>query len=279
MKDINLFRAQDGSWITTSHIRSALESVKAPGATVLYMHTGLTFGPPNPELRRHELLAHLYELIASLSAPTLCVPTFTFSFCNGEDYNVQTSRCKMGALNEYIRTRPDAIRSADPLMSVALIGADRDLAAALGKNSIGADSTFDKLHRRPGCKFLFFGASLSECFTYTHYVEERLKVPYRYNREFTGKITDGPITREDTHTLFVRYKGVLPSSDSKLEKALLAQGLLRKVACGGSSIACVDEPAAFEMIAGQLQADIYCYIAEDPSDRNTEFCVRNMVAL
>ncbi len=279
MKDINLFKARNGAWVTTSLFRAGLEHVKAQEAAVLYMHTGLTFGLPNPELRRQELLAHLFEIVSSLCVPTLCVPTFTFSFCNGEDYNVQTSRSRMGALNEFIRSRPEAVRSVDPLMSVAVIGADLDLARALGKNSIGADSNFDKLHLRRGCKFLFLGASLSECFTYTHYVEERMQVPYRYNREFTGMITDGPATWEDTYVLFVRYKGVLPSGDSKLEKHLLAQGLLRKISCGDSSIACVDEPAAYEAISAQLQSDVYSYIAEDPRDRNTEFTVRNMVAL
>ncbi len=279
MKDVNLFRTRDGGWITSSHLLAALEQVRAHEAEVLYMHSGLTFGPPNPELRRQELLAHLFEILASLSVPTLCVPTFTFSFCNGEDYNVRTSRSKMGALNEYIRTRLEAARSSDPLMSVALIGRDLDLVTPLGKDSIGTDSNFDKLHSRSGCKFLFFGAGMSECFTYTHYVEERLKVPYRYNREFTGKITDGDRTWEDTYKLFVRYKGVVPSTDGKLEKTLLARGLLRKVDCGESSIACVDEPPAFDMIAAQLKEDVYCYIADDPRDRNTEFHAHNMAAL
>jgi len=279
MQETRLFQTQDGSWITGSTILSLLERVKAADATVLYMHTGLTFGAPNRELKRQELLARLYELIRSLRIPTLCVPTFTFSFCNGENYCVQTSRSKMGALNEYIRGLPEALRSVDPLLSSALVGQDHDLVQNLGTDSIGENSTFDKLHSRKGVKFLFFGATVSECFTYTHYVEERLHAPYRYNRRFSGDITDGDRTWQDTYTLFVRYHGVAQSASGMLERALLSRGLLRREVCGENSIACLDEPDAYELIVSHLRDNMYCYIAEDPRDRNTDFHAHNMVAL
>jgi aminoglycoside 3-N-acetyltransferase len=280
MKDINLFQNQDGTWITTSRILGLLEKVKAPEARILYIHSGITFGLPDPTLSRRELLGHLYEIIASLGIPTICVPTFTFSFCNGADYCVETSPSKMGALNEFIRKLPDAVRSVDPLMSTVLIGEDRDLVTGLGKNSIGENSTFDKLHRRGAdAKFLFLGTTVSECFTYTHYVEERLGSPYRYHREFSGLITQNGRSWEDTYTLFVRYKGVVPSSDGMLEEDLIHRGLLRKEICGQSSIACVSEPDGYETIVEHLERNGSCYIAEDPGDRNKEFTVNQMVSL
>ena len=280
MKDLNLFKSPEGFWITSSQILSALEKVKAADAKVLYMHTSMTFGAPNIELGRQDLLAHLYDLIAALGVPTLLIPTYTFSFCNGEDYNVQASRSKMGALNEYIRKMPCALRSIDPLMSSVLIGQDRDLVENLGNNSIGANSTFDKIHRcGSDVRFLFFGATASDCYTYTHYVEKRLNTPYRYNRDFTGNITDGDRTWEDTYTLFVRYKDVVPNTDGLLEKTLIARGLMRKVSCGGSSISCLTEPAGYETIVEQIKENGLAYITNDPGDRNTEFFVRNMVAL
>ncbi len=280
MTDTQLFRMQDGSWITRSSLLRVLEKVQAPAAEVLYMHTGLTFGWPNSDLGRRGLLQCLFELIASMGVPTLCVPTFTFSFCNGEDYDVRQSRSRMGALNEYIRQLPGTIRSVDPLMSSALVGAEADLVNDVGKNSIGSVSTFDKLHKRGrGVKFLFFGTTVSECFTYTHYVEEQIHVPYRYDRKFTGRICDGGSSWRDTYTLFVRYRGAIPSSDRMLERSLLDQGALRKESCGESSISCVAEPAAFETIVSQLQADPRCYLSEGFTDRNEEFAVRDMVAL
>lgn len=280
MTDTALFRTRDGAWITSASLVQLLEKVGAGDSEVVYMHTGLTFGWPNPELGRRRLLELVYEAIVSIGVRTLCVPTFTFSFCNGQNYDVQSSNSKMGALNEYIRRLPGAVRSVDPLMSSAAVGADAGVVQNLSKNSIGADSTFDRLHQRGSAvKFLFFGTTASECFTYTHYVEERKQVGYRYNRTFTGKITQDSRTWEDQYTLFVRYAGVVPASDQKLERALLASGAMRKELCGDSSISCVSEPAAYATIVEHLDENPLCYIASMPAVKNCDFVVHEMVAL
>ena len=280
MKDVKLFLSRNGSWISTSGILNSLETVGAHDAGVLYVHTGMTFGTPNPALSRQELLGHLYTTLCSLGVPTLCVPTFTFSFCNGEDYCVETSRTRMGALNEYIRKLPEAVRSVDPLMSSVVVGAERGLVEKVGKHSIGSGSTFDKLHDLGGrVKFLFLGTTVKECFTYTHYVEERLATPYRYDREFTGRITHQGRTWMDTYKLFVRYEGVVPSSDGLLENDLLRRGMLRMEPCGQSSISCVSEPDGYQTIVEHLTQDGDCYLASHPNDRNRGFVVRDMVAL
>ncbi len=161
-----LFKTAQGNPVTSDDLRAALDGVQAHDCRVLYMHSGLSFGLPNPELGRAQLLDAIYQTVRGLGVPTLCVPTFTFSFCNGEDYDSKRSRSRMGALNEYIRQRPEAVRSVDPLMSVAVVGEDRDLAENLGHASIGINSTFDKLSRRQGVKFLFLGVRLGDCFTY-----------------------------------------------------------------------------------------------------------------
>ena len=105
MKDLDLFQTRSGSCITSTKLLSILEQIKAPDAKVLYMHTGLSFGLPNPQLGRRELLGHLYELIASLGIPNTTRAGFYVQLRMAEDYNVQTSRSKMGALNEYMRKR------------------------------------------------------------------------------------------------------------------------------------------------------------------------------
>src|SRR5271165_3022926 len=120
MKEINLFQDSNGAWVTTTGLVRVLEKIGAADARVLYIHSAISFGKPDLRLRRTEFLAAMYEVVASLGVPTLCVPTFTFSFCNGQDYCVATSSSKMGAFNEYVRRLPDAVRSIDPLMSSAL---------------------------------------------------------------------------------------------------------------------------------------------------------------
>jgi aminoglycoside 3-N-acetyltransferase len=242
VSDVKLFRSQSGDWVTERDLARALESVGAGSCDVMYMHTGMAFGAPNPDLSRAALLGNLYQIVRGLGANTLCVPTFTFSFCNGQAYDVEKSRSKMGALNEYIRGLDEATRSVDPLMSVAMVGEHRELVEDLGHECLGDDGTFGRLHATPGAKFLFLGASPSQCFTYIHFVEAQERVPYRYSRDFSGTIIAGGREYEDTYSLYVRYANVVPGGGG-LEEEMVREGLLRRVGCGDGTIGCLDEPA------------------------------------
>jgi aminoglycoside 3-N-acetyltransferase len=281
MKETVLFQSRDGTQVTNTGVLQCLEQVRAFDAKFLFIHSELRFGTPNPALTKRELLGALVEAIRQLNVPTLCVPTFTFSFCNGEDFDVEKSRSKMGVLNEYIRTLPDSVRSRDPLMSVAALGEDMSVVRDLGRHSIGENSTFDKLRRLGGTRFLFLGAKPSECMTYVHYVEERYGVPYRYNRDFTGSITDSAGTTQETYTLFVRYHGVIPSQTGEYEEYLLNSGLMSRVACGNGFISAVDEPIVYDTVAQMLDRNIDYFLAEPyPRDQlDRHFQARNMVAL
>ncbi|HTR49096.1 MAG TPA: AAC(3) family N-acetyltransferase [Kofleriaceae bacterium] len=279
MKDTKLFRSRDE--VTSSDLLRCLESVGASDCRLLYIHSEMSFGKPNPELGKAGLLEAVLDTLLQLGVPTLCVPTFTFSFCNGVSYDVKESRSKMGVLNEYIRRLPEAKRSVDPLMSAAVLGADHHVVTGLGHHSIGAGCTFDKIHDARNGRFLFLGVGAAKCFTYTHYVEERLRVPYRYDREFTGTITDGARRYEDTYTLYVRYNGVQPETTTKFEDYLVRAGLMKKVACGDNFVSSIAEPVAYEAIAGKIREDAdYFLAAPYPPDRkDTRFEVHDMVAL
>ena len=281
MQTINLFRTAAGEWIRNTDLLAALRQVGAADAKILFMHTELSFGMPNPDLGKRELLEALYLTLRELGVATLCVPTYTFSFCNGQAYSVQRSRSRMGALNEYLRGREEARRSHDPLLSVAMIGDDVDLISELSHFSIGAGSTFDKLRGKSGVKFLFFGARLSRCFTYLHYVEKMEQAPYRYDRAFTGTIETPAGLYEDTYTLFVRYQGVNPTNETKFEDLLFDSHALARVDCGDSTIACIDEPIAYQAIREKLAAEPY-YFLDQPYPALpwcSEFAVKDMVTL
>jgi len=279
MKDLTLFRGRDE--VTTSDLLRCLESVGAGDCRLLYVHTEMSFGKPNPELGKTGLLQAVLETLQELGVPTLVVPTFTFSFCNGVAYDPKQSRSKMGVFNEYVRRLPEAERSVDPLMSAAVLGADHQVVRDLGHHSIGAASTFDKIHAAGDARFLFLGVGAAKCFTYTHYVEERLRVPYRYERDFTGTVIDERGPREETYSLYVRYKGVVPESTTKFEDFMVQAGLMKKVTCGDNFVSSIAEPVAYEAIAGKIREDAgYFLAAPAPEHQDASFELKGeMVAL
>lgn len=245
MNEVNLFLTKNGQWVTNKSMLETLLSIGADKCDILYIHTALSFGQPNPQLKKSAMLSELLNVIKALGVKTVCMPTFTFSFCNGLDYNPATSASRMGVLNEFFRKQEGVIRSADPLMSVALMGEDKDLVTGVGHMSCGENSTFDKLRHRDNVKFLFLGPKIGDCLTYMHYMEWLYSVDYRYNRVFRGNVTIGDKTSVEEYALFVRYKSVIPNTASyDYEQKMYDNGTAFIASCGDGTISIVDEKNA-----------------------------------
>ncbi|GBU26650.1 hypothetical protein R84B8_00160 [Treponema sp. R8-4-B8] len=281
MNENILFKGNTGSLITNKQISDSLKNLGANKCDILYVHTALNFGIPM--IKKLSLLEELYLIFMDLAVPTLIFPTFTFSFPNKEDFNVQNSKTPMGLFNEYFRNQQDVIRSIDPLMSNALLGKHTEFIKDIGKNSCGNGSTFDLLHKTElNVKFLFFGTRIGDCFTFMHYIEDKLKVPYRYERPFTGNIINNDVVCTDTYNLCVRYSNVFPGPGSYIyENILLERGIAKQTTLGDSQIIIVPEQAAFTIYQDIIQS-YPCFFLSAPFDetkKTTEFKVEKMVAL
>lgn len=261
MKEMLLFSDKLGQSISNLDLLKALRDLKADCTDVLYIHSSLSFGTPNPELKKKELLQSIIDVILELGVKTICMPTFTFSFCNGKVYDPSASASKMGVLNEYFRKQNNVVRSLDPLMSVALFGEDKDLVEGIGHSSCGANSTFDKLRHRDNVKFLFLGPKIGDCLTYMHYLEWLYSVDYRYERKFNGSVVvNGDVKREE-YDLFVRYNGVLPNTASyQYEQRMYDKKVAKLVKFGDSSVSIVDKDAATNEYKKCLEENPYFFV-------------------
>jgi len=165
----------------------------------------------------------------------LILPTFTYSFTSGKDFDVDATPSTVGAVTERFRLRAGARRSADPIFSVAIRGPvpeawEERLFAIGDKDCFGPDSVFALL-RESGAKLLFFGVGF-ECCTYVHHVEQRLGVPYRYLKDFRGTVSRGAERRAVTARYFVRDL----ESDVETNFAPLGGELLRRGAAAEASL-------------------------------------------
>jgi aminoglycoside 3-N-acetyltransferase len=278
---MNIFQTSNKEMVSKDDLMKTLDQLKVYDTDYLYVHTGMTFGMPNPSLGRKKILEEILNIFQEFNIKNICFPTFTFSFCNGESYNVQKSKSKMGALNEYVRLLPNSVRSIDPLMSNVLIGEDLDLVTNLSKSSISKGSTFDKLHNNGKVKFLFFGTKVGDCFTYMHYIEKMVNAKYRYDRVFEGQITDGDSTYFDAYELFVRYKDIYAGEGSYVyEQIMIDKGISERLEVGDSTITILDEPNAYELYYDLITKNPNYFL--DPKSKFTfdkTFEVKDMVAL
>ena len=163
MSSIPVFKDINNKWYTETDITEGLKSIEADKCDILFVHTDVAFGMPNVDLKRKEYLDSLYNSLLALNVETLIFPSFTYSFCNNENYDVRNSKTSMGALIEHIRKKEGVKRSLDPLLSMIAFGKNENIVEGdVGNHSLGKNSVFNRLHNCDNVKFLFFGADFAE---------------------------------------------------------------------------------------------------------------------
>lgn len=137
---------------------------------------------------------------------TLLFPVFTWDFCRGKGYSVKKTKGEVGTFNNWIlKKRSDFHRTAHPIYSFMVWGKDADLLCRMtNRDAWGEDSPFAYLRER-SAKTLMIDVVPGKCFTFMHYTERYLNVPWRYTKEFTGDYTDDKgNTEKRTYSMFVR---------------------------------------------------------------------------
>ena len=258
-----LFSDDEGKKYYADDVCRALKQVGADDCQVLFLHSDLMFGNIPSDFNRKEYLATFTEVINSLGSPSLIVPSFTYSFCNNESYNVKKSKTSMGILNEYLRKQPERYRTMDPLLSLSVPDELKEQFSNLSEHSLGIGSGLDALHHMKNVKFLFLGARLHDCFTYLHYVEKIMDVSYRYDQPFTGTVVDenGNASKK-TQYIHTVCKGVKLREDTQFEDYLTEHGFLKKVPLGNSFVSCISEEDAYREIFRAIENDPMYFLAE-----------------
>jgi aminoglycoside 3-N-acetyltransferase len=259
-----LFYDSDNRLFSAEEIKKALLNVGASDCETLFIHSDVMFGRPAEGFKRREYLGTLYGLVSGLEIKNIIVPTFTYSFCNNEDYDVSGSKTSMGAFNEYVRKLDGRFRTDDPLLSVSVPMELKDKFEIVSNESLGVNSALDIIHGMDNVKFLFLGAEMAECFTYVHYVEKMMNVPYRFDMPFEGNVIypDGTVKRR-TQIIYTQCTGVkLPPKYDYFEDFMFEKGYLKKVRVGDKYIGCLSETDAYREISDSIKRDEFYYCAE-----------------
>lgn len=258
-----LFVDKDGNRVSDLDIENALVATGAHKCDTLFIHSDIMFGSLVQGIKRNELLSVLFDQIKKLNVRNIIVPTFTYSFPNGEDYDVLNSRTSMGVFNEYVRKLDGRYRTDDPLLSVSVPESLQDTFGRVSCHSLGEGSALDIIHQMGNVSFLFFGAEMSECFTYVHYVEKILDVPYRFDMSFEGNVIypDGTVKRRN-QTIHTQCRGaVLPPKYEHFESEMEDRGYLKKKRIGDRYIACLSEKDAYREIRDHILNDISYFLS------------------
>ena len=159
-----------------------------------------------------ETITNAFEKVLYNGA--LVIPTFTYSWCNGDFFDSNRSECPdVGAFAQDAWKDDRFIRNNNPNFSVAAMDNTDDgivkneiCDASTSSTCFGKGSVFEKMWQisldRPGYILLLGGAHNDVVFrtTFLHMVEEKVGIPYRYNKIFYN-----PKDENDKVDQYVRY--------------------------------------------------------------------------
>lgn len=118
---------------------------------------------------------------------TLVIPTFNFDFCDGKTYNFLKSKSQMGALSEAARVKAQYNKSWHPVYSFVFFGnIPFEELKKENYTAFGKDSVFEWITAEDG-KISIIDLPDQNSMTYYHYVEEKNKVSWRYQKKFEGE--------------------------------------------------------------------------------------------
>jgi aminopeptidase-like protein/aminoglycoside N3'-acetyltransferase len=203
-------------------------------------------------------------------AGTILVPTYSFSFCRQEIFDVQNSPTAGGPWSssveflEYFRMLPGVVRSGEPIHSVAGLGPRaEEMLLNLPPTCFGAGSVHERLMKAEG-KVCMIGVDLGEA-TFRHYAEELMGVPFRFKKLFTGYVRDNGQLRKEGWIYNVRIMAENGYPDgSRLEARARELGICRVATVGLGEVLAVDTRAYFELAIQEIRKDPW-YTAKGPA--------------
>lgn len=254
-------------------IRKALHSLDIKNGDILYVASDITLlmndarkklGIKTKE-ERNEFLNQLMDCFQTLVGDygTLLFPVFTWDFCRHKAFDILNDKGETGALGNWILdNRKDFKRTQHPLYSFMVWGRySEQLLSMNNKSSWGQDSPFYFLHHNQA-KLLLFNVSLQRGFTFMHYVEQSIHVPYRYMKDFFGTYIDENGNKSPrVYSMYVRDLDI-ESKEYLPDKFLDDTGITKKAKIDTMNFKIVDLAKSYEIVADDLRNNKAgnCYI-------------------
>ncbi len=251
----------------TSEFKEAFLELGLQEGDMLMIHSSLLkFGVPN-DVNLEGLSEKIFKILLSVIGEngTMAVPTFNFEYCNGIIFNKQETPSKlMGVFSEYIRKLPESKRSFHPMQSITAVG---EKAEFLNENdtvsAFSPEGPFDRLLAL-NTKVILLGTDLNSV-SMIHWVEEKLKVPYRYWKSFSGIYVDDLISYQRSYKMFVRSLELNPKLNMcYIENQLIREKKIQIYNIGGSAIRSFNLNDFVSIAMRCLTSNPYFFVSNHP---------------
>lgn len=266
------------NYYSKNDIVKSLQDVGLKKGDQVLIHSNIgLFGVLKDADKRDDYYAFLKQAVFEVigNEGTMVNPTFSYSFCKGEDFDVMSAPSDCGLLSELALKDIDAIRSEDANFSIVAVGANAHyFTEDSSEYSFGKYSFWDRFLQKDGI-LLFF--NMPHTFsTFNHFVENQLKVPYRYDKAFKGKVISAGLVSERTYYHYVRDlnadNGVFVDKFTQKAKEC---GLVKTVKLGRGEISAISSRDCFDLIDKELKNNPAFLIKGEVSDPELKTKINN----
>lgn len=262
--------------LTRDELVAALRSAGLSRGDVAHVQSDLrTIGPIEADRDRESMLAFYLdafrEVLGAEGTLTVCT-SFEDYGRYGTPFVREDSPSLLGVFSEYLRTRPGAVRSLHPIISVTGLGARaEEICGGAHYDGFGYDSPWARLERL-NAKFVGLGSRIRNSLTFTHYVEKLYGVPYQYTKIFRTPVISGGREVPGPFTMSVRYLDFAIEYDvSRFELELLRQGAATEVPVGRFVVQVAAADNIVRVGVEALRRDRYFFLARPPRFRPGEY--------
>jgi aminoglycoside 3-N-acetyltransferase len=270
-------RARSSRPIGLSETMDALRKAGLRAGDTVLVHSDVAaIGPTEAGMDRDAILQFYLRAFQEVltDSGTLAVCTSFEDYGRyGTPFVREESPSRLGAFSEFIRTRPGAVRSVHPIVSITALGSKaKEISAGNHFDGFGYDSPWGRLHRM-NAKIVTLGMGQypNSGITFIHYIEHLYGVPYQYTKIFSAPVISGGGRVDGPFTMSVRYLDFgVTYRTKRFQNVLLDTGDATWSELGTDAVFCC---AADRMIAVALEClakDRYYFLLSAPNFRSGE---------
>lgn len=261
-------------------LEEALRSIGLKSGDTVLTHSNIgNFGFSDRGGSEEQIFSTVFDAFMAVigTEGTLVVPTFTYSYGRMQVFDPETSPSQMGIFAETVRKMPGALRSQDPMFSVAAIGKNAlSLTENISNECFGKDSFWDRFYNIEGviCNLNVFGGVS----TFIHYVEKCLNVPYRYDKFYPGIISVGGLTNSRNMVFFCQDQTNVDTQVNidEFNRIGVEQGLIKIGKVGRGHISFITASDTFKLIEQTIVDSPNFLIQAGSDDRNPVLIRRSL---
>ena len=244
------------------------------GATVIVKTDLRLLGPYDSATTGLDILEAHYKALHDLidfDHGTLVTTTATTSLCNTDTpFDLNTTPSQMGALTEYIRNKPFAVRSFHPFLSYTAIGKDaHKICDDVSRHGFGPETPKDRLLGMSPL-FVSIGQHARLTSSVVHHAEMQMGVPYRYVREYIHPVVRNGAIALEAFYMHVWYRACQNRHDGVqkiFNEYQMTSNPFGKVPVGRGFVYAMPLVPFYESTVQALKKDIYAFLVEPPQEK------------